>query len=88
MIAVTGTTLPVIAFLHMRFPSNSPVKMETVLREALIMGGYADLMAWMQLGRVLTFPISLFILIGLIAVEILLRIRENSRWSPQNSKNE
>ncbi|MCE1253293.1 MAG: hypothetical protein LWX83_07045 [Anaerolineae bacterium] len=86
MIAVTGTALPFAAYLHMRFPSQPPVKMDTIIREALMMGAYADLLAWLQMGRVLTFPIGLFILICLVVMEILLRVRENSRWTPQESE--
>jgi hypothetical protein len=87
MFAVTGTAIPIVAYLHMRFPSHPTVKMETILREALMVGAYADLLAWLQLGRVLTFSISLFIAIGLIIVEVLLRVRESSQWTPQTPQN-
>jgi hypothetical protein len=88
MMAVTGMTLPFMGYLNMRFPSNPPVRMETVVREALILGFYADLLLWLQMGRVLTFPISLFILVCLAVLEFFIRIRENARWAPQESKHD
>ena len=86
MMAVTGTVLPFVGYLHMRFPSQPPIKMETVIREALMLGFYGDLLAWLQMGRVLTFPISLFILVCLAILEFFIRIRENARWVPQETK--
>ena len=86
MMAVTGTLLPFVGYLHMRFPSTPQVKMETVIREALMLGFFGDLLAWLQIGRVLTFPISLFILVCLGSLELLIRIREKSRWTPQETK--
>jgi hypothetical protein len=87
MMAVSGSTLPFIGYLHMRFPSKPLVKMETVIREALILGFYADFLLWLQMGRVLTLPVSLFILVCLGVLELLIRIREGSRWTPQEPKN-
>jgi hypothetical protein len=83
MMAVCGTMLPFLGFLNMRFPSKPPVRMETVIREALMFGIYVDFLAWLQMGRVLTFPISLFILLCLAVLEFFIRIRENSRWNAQ-----
>jgi hypothetical protein len=86
MMAISGTMLPFVGYLNMRFPSHPPVRMETVIREALMLGFYGDFLAWLQMGIVLTFPISLFILVCLAILEFFIRIRENSRWTPQETK--
>ena len=87
MMAVSGTTMPFLGYLNMRFPSKPPVRMETVIREALMLGFYGDLLVWLQMGRVLTFPISLFILVCLAVLEFFIRIRESSRFTPRETRN-
>jgi hypothetical protein len=82
VLGVTGTALPVIAFLNRRFPSTPPASPGTVLREAILIGIYVPTLAWLQLGRALTFPLALVIAVGLVALEWLLRLRESSRWTP------
>lgn len=82
-LAVAGPALPAVAYLHRRFPSEPPAGAPVLLREAILFGVYADLILWLQLGRVLTFALAMFIAIGLVAVEALLRWRERSRWSPR-----
>ena len=87
MMAISGTALPIFAFFHKRFPGNPEAKLETVIREALLLGFYGDLLVWLQMGRVLTFQVSVFILVGFVIMEILIRVREKSHWSPQEPGN-
>jgi hypothetical protein len=82
VIAVSGIFLPVAAFLNLRFPTNPAVIRNGVVREALFAGIFAATLAWLQLGRVLTFGLGLLIAFGMILVEFLLRLREKSRWEP------
>jgi hypothetical protein len=82
VIALTGTFLPVIAFLNQRFPTSPPATNGAVFREAIWVGIYIPTLAWLQLGRVLTPALALLLAVGLIAIEILLRIRERSQWKP------
>lgn len=82
VLAVTGTTLPVIAFLNRRFPSVPPATAPVVLRQALWMGIYFPTLAWLQIGRVLTLSMALLLLLGFILIEWLLRLRERSQWKP------
>lgn len=81
-LALSGTALPVIYFLNLRFPSFPTVKSGVIIREAIWVGIYGDLIAWLQLGRILTPSLMGFIAISFILVEILLRINEHSHWKP------
>ena len=82
VLALTGTTLPVIAFLNQRFPTNPPVSTGVIVREAIWVGIYFPTLAWLQLGQVLTPALSLLLAVGLLAIEVLLRLRERSQWNP------
>lgn len=88
MLALTGTALPVTYFLNRRFPTTPPVDGSVVLREAMWVGVYGSLLAWLQLGRVLTSGLIFVLAMGLILVEFLLRISERSQWSPSHAAEE
>jgi hypothetical protein len=80
--ALSGTALPVTFFLNRRFPSDPPVDSGVVLREAMWVGIYGSLLAWLQMGRVLTSGLIIVLGVGLLLVELLLRMSERSQWSP------
>lgn len=80
--AVSGLVLPAAYFLNIRFPSNPPAESGILLREAIFVGIYADLLIWLQFGKVLNFAIGSFILVGFALIEFLLRWRERSRFTP------
>jgi hypothetical protein len=82
VLALTGTSLPIVAFLNQRFPTTPPVSSGVIVREAILVGIYFPTLAWLQLGRVLTPALILLLAMGLIAIEVLLRIRERSQWKP------
>jgi hypothetical protein len=82
VLGLTGTVLPVVAFLNRRFPSTPPASPATIVRQALWFGVYASTLAWLQVGRVLTPSLALLLAIGLILIELLLRLRERSQWKP------
>ncbi|HZU86650.1 MAG TPA: hypothetical protein VFF78_04140, partial [Anaerolineaceae bacterium] len=79
---LTGVFLPVVAFLNRRFPSAPPANGGVLVRQALWFGVYADLLAWLQMGRVLTLSIAFYIGAGLLLIEIFLRMYERSKWKP------
>lgn len=81
-LAVSGTALPVVYFFNRRFPSTPPVDGGVVLREGMWVGVYASLLAWLQMGRVLTSGLALVLALGLAVIEFLLRMGERSQWSP------
>lgn len=82
VIALTGTALPVVAFLNRRFQSDPPATSNVILRQAIWVGIYGPTLAWLQIARVLTPAIALLLLLGLSVVEWLLRLRERSQWNP------
>lgn len=85
VLAVTGISLPFIAFLNRRFPTRPEASRTVVVREASLVGIYAATLAWLQLGRVLTLGMVFLVAIGLILVEFLIRLREKGRWDPESA---
>jgi hypothetical protein len=83
-----GVSLPLIHFLHRRFPSEPQVNTGILLRQAIWVGVYVDLLVWLQLGRALDTARAVFIAIGLIVIEFLLRMRERSEFQPSKPTNE
>jgi hypothetical protein len=83
VLALSGTAMPVVYFLNRRFPSTPPVGGDVILRQSTWVGIYGSLLAWLQLGRLLS-PLLVLILFGaFILIEGLLRILERSRWKPK-----
>lgn len=80
----SGLALPVVYYLHKRFPSNPLVTPVVMVREALWFGLFVDIILWLQFGKVLNPALAIFIAIGLLIIELLIRMRERSRFSPQN----
>lgn len=82
MLALSGTTLPVVAFLNRRFATQPPANEGVLLRQAIWIGLYACLVVWLQQGRILNPVIAFFLGVGLILVEVFLRMGERARWQP------
>ena len=83
VLGLTGLALPAVAYLNRRFPSDPPVTHGIIMRQAIWIGIYLPTLAWLRIGRVLNFPIALLLAAGLILVEWLLRLREQSQWQPE-----
>ena len=82
VLALTGTALPAVAYLHRRFPSNPPPTVPTLARQSLWIGIYLPTLGWLQIGRVLTPVLAVLLAVGLGLIEFLLRLRERSQWRP------
>jgi len=82
ILALTGTVLPLVAFLNRRFQSKPPASNLVVMRQALWFGVYVGIIAWLQIGRVLNPAIAILLAVGLMIIEWLLRMRERSQWKP------
>ncbi len=78
LLALTGTALPIIYFLHKRFPSETPADENIIIRQSLWVGIFGGTLAWLQLGRVVTLYVILGLAGGLIAIEYFIRMREKS----------
>ncbi len=82
VLALTGPAIPIVYFLHKRFPADPPVDDMVILRQALWVGVFGSTVAWLQLGRVLTTGMALILAGVFILIEFLLRLFERSRWNP------
>jgi hypothetical protein len=82
IMALTGAALPVVYFLHYRFPSNPPAGSNVSVREAMWVGVYGATLAWLQLGRLVTLYVILGLAGGLIAIEYFIRLREKANRTP------
>ena len=87
-LAFSGMALPIIHYLHRRFPGNQVTSSVVMIREALLVGAYVDVLLWLQFGKVLNFALAILIGACLIAIEFFLRIREKNRWTPPPADNE
>lgn len=79
VLALSATFLPVAYFLNIRFPSEIPVGMDVVVRQACWVGVYGGIIAWLQLGRILTTGLGVIIAAGLLVIEWFIRFREKNR---------
>jgi hypothetical protein len=83
VLALAGTSMPAVAFLNQRFPSEPPPTATVIVRQAVWFGIYLPTLAWLRIGRVLTPSMALLLAIGLVLIEWLLRLRERSQWKPE-----
>ena len=82
VLAITGTVLPITAFLNRRFPSTPAPTAIVVVRQALWFAIYGATIIWLQMGRVLNPALAILLAIGLGLIEFLLRMSEKSQWKP------
>ena len=85
--ALTGTAIPFIIFLSKRF-GKIPISVNVLMRRAIWVGVIGCILAWLQLGRALTWTISLLIVTVIVGIEWLIEIRERSLWNPENANEE
>jgi hypothetical protein len=81
-LALTGTSLPIIYFFHLRFPTDPPAGQRVIVRQAQWVGVYGLVLLWLRWGDLLTLWLTLGFAGGLLAVEWLIRLRERARWNP------
>ncbi len=77
-IAVTGTVVPVVRYLNVRF---TPVRAEpptsgVIVRQSIWVGLFVVTCAWLQIPRALSLPLVAFLIVVFVVVEIFLRTRE------------
>jgi hypothetical protein len=54
-----------------------------IVRQAVWIGIYLPVLAWLRIGRVLNLSLALLLAAGLILIEWLLRLRERNQWKPE-----
>lgn len=74
-----GIALPASFIIQRRFAKES-VQSSILIREAILFGTYIAILAWLQLGRVLTNLFVLIIGIGFLLFEMLLRMVEKATF--------
>lgn len=82
MLALSGSSMPIIALLNRRFSGRHPASGMVIVRQSIWVGIYGNLLAWLQLGRVLNLALGFFLAVGFVIIEYSLRLRERSRWRP------
>lgn len=87
-IALSGTALPLTYFLNLRFPSNPPAEPNAIVRQAIWIGVYGSVLAWLQLGHLITLWVWMGLAGGLVGIEYLIRLRERTRWRPPKAEDE
>lgn len=80
VLAITGTMMPITAFLNRRFPSTPAPTNMVIVRQALWFAVYVSTLVWLQMGRVLNPALAILLAIGLGLIEFLLRLSEKSQW--------
>ena len=67
-LAVTGTALPFVRYLNLRFtPAPYPVAPSAlILRQSIWFGLFAVVCAWLQIPRVLSWPVAFFLALSFI----------------------
>ncbi|MCJ7715565.1 MAG: hypothetical protein MUO54_03480 [Anaerolineales bacterium] len=82
VIAITGSSIPVVAYLNRIIKPFGPATFEIIVRESTFLGIYAGILIWLNKGQVLTFGLAIILGIGLLIVESLIRFRTRSEWHP------
>jgi len=83
LMALTGTAVPFVSYLSRRF-SRERLPAGVILRTALWVGFFGATCAWLQRSGLLNGATVALIAIALIGVEWFLRLRDRSRWSPDD----
>ncbi len=81
VIALTGTALPISYLINNTFSTN--LRPGTVLRESIWVGVYGASLAWLQQGRILNFSLGLWLAVGIVIIEYLMRWRDTPAPPPQ-----
>lgn len=80
-IVTTGVCIP-FTFILQRRMAKQPVPASVIIREALWVGIFVDLVAWLQLGRIFSNLIMVILAIGLVLLEFFLRVAEKATFKP------
>jgi len=80
---LSGVSLPLLSMMHQRFSEPDSVNESTLLREAIMIGLFGNLIAWLQIGDMLTLALFFLLLAGGVTIEYLIRLTEKTTWRPR-----
>lgn len=75
--AVTGTSIPFVRYVNVRFSEIDPPG-GVIVRQSVWIGLFVVLCAWLQIQRGLSVPTAFFLGLVFIVLEVFLRARELS----------
>lgn len=75
----SGAALPLSYIIQRRF-AEQLVPGKVLIRESILFGVFLSLVAWLQLGRILTNLIIVIISVGFLLLEMLLRMVEKATF--------
>jgi hypothetical protein len=81
-LALTGTALPMVWYLNRRFTAERFPSEGVLVRESVETASLGVFLVWLQAGRMFTPFLGWAFFGAFLAVELLLRVYENSRWAP------
>jgi hypothetical protein len=81
-IALNGTALPAVWYLNRRFTAERFPGEGVLVREAVEAASLGVFLIWLQAGRMFTPFLGWIFFAAFLAVELLLRVYEHSRWIP------
>jgi hypothetical protein len=82
LIGISGFSLPLLNLIHKRFSPPESVNENVLHREAIMIGFFGNLIAWLMIGNMLTFSLFLLLLAGGVTIEYLIRLTERTQWRP------
>ncbi len=84
VLALVGTALPFTYFFNVRFANpEKPFPYGAVARQAIWVGVFGAVQVWLLIGRVLNLTLAIWIALGFILIEYLIRMRENNPPVPK-----
>ena len=86
-IVASGIAMP-CAYIIQRRLATQYVPHTVIIREALFFAIFIDLVAWLQLGRIITNLIIVILAGGFVLLEFFLRMAEKATFKPDESSYE
>lgn len=81
-LSCSGLALPIV-YIVQRSLAKQYVPISVLLREAILFSIFADVCAWLQLGRIISNWVILILAIGFILLEVFLRMAEKAAFKPE-----
>jgi hypothetical protein len=81
-LAVSSISFPIFILINQRIERNGVTSLLPSVRESIELAFFVGLVVWLKFGRVLEFFTAGLILFGIVAIELMIRMIERSRFSP------